>query len=321
MKKNKIIKLILKRENLKTFLYDIFIILIGTFIAAVGISLYLIPHRIAPGGITGLAQVLHVIFHWKTGVTMLVINIPIFILGVRIIGKIFGVKTIIGMVSISLFVDLLDPVTGFLAKYFTPFLMEIPKYTGYFSLSDKTILACIAGNVLLGAGLGIVFRHRGSTAGTDIPAAIIRKYTGLSLGVGFVFIDTVIIIFAGLVFKDPNLIIWAMVGLFISAKTCDFVMQGLPIAKTALIVSDKHHDIISVIGEELKRGTTVIQAEGGFTGIDKPIIFCVVSRKEVFQLQEIVKEVDENAFLVLYDAYDVLGRGFRPLRNVNLAGL
>ena len=321
MNLNKVREYILGDDSIKKFIYDLGGITVGTFIAAAGISLYLVPHRIAPGGISGLAEVLHVIFGWKTGLTMLIFNIPLFVLGIIIIGRIFGMKTIFGMIGISLFVDLLAPTGGIMAKPLTNFLMEIPKFPGFFSLTNKTFLACMAGNVLLGAGLGIVFRHRGSTAGTDIPAAIIRKYTGLSLGFGFVAIDTVIILFAGAVFKDPNLVVWALLGLFISAKTCDFVMQGLPIAKTALIVSKDYQLIIEVIDKKLNRGATLIKAEGGFTGVEKPILFCVVSRKEVFQLQEIVKHVDKEAFVVIYDAYDVLGRGFRPLSLVDSSGL
>jgi len=314
-------KKIFNKNNFDLLIKDIPGILVGTFIAAIGISLYLVPHRIAPGGIGGLAQVLHILFHWKTGITMLIFNIPLFILGFFIIGKIFGTKTVIGMIAISVFVDLLEPNVGFFAKMFSNIIMEIPKYPGYFSLTDNTFLACIAGNVFLGIGLGIVFRFRGSTAGTDIPAAIIRKYTGFSLGVGFMIVDSVIIVFAGFAFRDPNLIVWAMLGLFISAKTCDFVMEGLPIAKTAMITSEKYHDIITAISEKLGRGATLIKAEGGYTNIEKPVLFCVISRKEVFQLKKIVKDIDPLAFIVLHDAHDVLGQGFRPLKNIDLSGL
>lgn len=314
-------KKLFNKENIDILTKDFPGITIGTFIAAIGISLYLVPHRISPGGIGGLAQILHVLFHWKTGITMLIFNIPLFILGFFIIGKIFGAKTVFGMVAISVFVDLLEPNVGYIAKIFSNIIMEIPKYPGFYSLTDNTFLACIAGNVFLGIGIGIVFRFRGSTAGTDIPAAVIRKYTGFSLGVGFMLIDSVIIIFSGIIFKDPNLIIWAMFGLFISSKMCDFVMEGLPIAKTAMITSDKYHDIITVISEKLGRGATLIKAEGGYTNLDKPVLFCVISRKEVFQLKKIVKDIDPNAFIVLHDAHDVLGQGFRPLKNIDLSGL
>ncbi len=287
-------------------------------LAGAGISLYLIPHRIAPGGISGLAQVMHILFGFQTGIVMLVFNIPLFILGVIFIGKTFGVKTAWGIITLSFFVDLFGPGNAFTTKTLGAFLVSIPQYKGYLALTDQTLLACLAGNVLLGIGLGVIFRHRGSTAGTDIPVALIKKYTGLPMGMGFMFVDTIIILFACLAFKDLNLLVWAMLGLFISAKTCDLVMQGLSIAKTAYIISDKYEEINEKIMSSLGRGTTLMRSEGGFTGAERPVIFCVISRNQVFQLIDIVKEVDKNAFIVLYDAFDVLGSGFRRIDRTTL---
>ncbi|MBN2363597.1 YitT family protein [candidate division WOR-3 bacterium] len=308
----------LKKTKIGLFIYDSVWIVLGSFLAGAGISLYLVPHRIAPGGISGLAQVLYILFGFQTGVVMFAFNIPLFILGVIFIGKTFGAKTVWGIITLSFFVDLFQPGNAFTTKIMPSFLVSIPQYEGYFSLTDQTVLACFAGNVLLGVGLGVIFRHRGSTAGTDIPVALIKKYTGLPMGMGFMIVDTVIILLACLAFKDLNLLIWALLGLFISAKTCDLVMQGISIAKTAYIISDKYIDINEQLNSTLGRGTTMIKSEGGFTGIDRPMIFCVISRNQVFQLIEIVKEIDKNAFIVLYDAFDVLGSGFKRIDRTTL---
>ncbi|MBN1151103.1 YitT family protein [candidate division WOR-3 bacterium] len=309
---------LIKKNRVGLFVYDSVWIAVGSLVAGAGISLYLVPHRIAPGGISGLAQVLHILFGLKTGLVMLVFNIPLFILGVIFIGKTFGAKTVLGILTLSFFVDMFQPGNAFTEKLLGSFLVGIPQYEGYMSLTDQTVLACLAGNVLLGIGLGVIFRHRGSTAGTDIPAALIKKYTGLPLGMGFMIVDTFIILFACFAFKDLNLLVWALLGLFISAKTCDLVMQGISIAKTAYIISDRYEEINGRLMNSLGRGTTLIKSEGGFTGTQRPVIFCVISRNQVFQLIEIVKEVDKNAFIVLYDAFDVLGSGFKRIDRTTL---
>jgi uncharacterized membrane-anchored protein YitT (DUF2179 family) len=164
---------------------------------------------------------------------------------------------------------------------------------------------------LLGIGLGIIFRFYGSTGGTDIPVAILKQYTGVSMGTGYWFIETFIIFSIGVVFKDLNLIIWGYLNLFITTKIVDLTAEGLPYVKGAYIVSEFEDIIKERILEELDRGLTIFLAEGGYSGKKQNVLFCAINRNQITQLKRIVKEEDKNAFVLLVDVNDVLGNGFK----------
>ncbi len=281
-------------------------IFIGCVIFAVAYAGFLIPFKVAPGGVGGIATVLHHLLGFPAGISMIAINVPLFILGWIFIGKQFGLKSFVGMMTGSFLVDIVDPKL----LYTCPLFKDLIN-TQYWAFTDNILLASIAGSVLLGISLGIIFRFRGSTGGTDIPVAILKQKTGLSIGTGYWVIETLIILSMGISFKDLNLIIWGYLNLFITTQIVDITAEGLPYVKGAYIVSSKYHEIKERIFDELDRGITVFYSEGGYTGKPSKVLFVAVNIRQVTQLRRIVKEEDPKAFMILVDVNDVMGDGFK----------
>ena len=290
-------------ENIKDYIG----ISIGSIIFAIAYAWFLIPFKVAPGGVGGIATVLHHLLGFPAGISMIVINIPLFVLAYIYLGKQFGLKSFFGMALGSFLVDLLSP--ELLYNNF-PFLRNLINQQ-YWAFTDNILLASLAGSVLLGIGLGVIFKYRGSTGGTDIPVAILKQYTGKSIGTGYWIIESAIIFFIGVIFKDLNLIIWGYLNLFITTQMVDITAEGLPYVKGAYIVSINEKEITDRIFKELYRGVTLYKAEGGYSGKDYNVIFCAVSRRQITQLRRIVKDEDPKAFMFLMDINDVMGDGFK----------
>ena len=210
----------------KKNIIDYLMIMVGSLIMASGLMLFLVPNKVTSGGVSGISTILYHAFNWPAGVTMLALNIPLFIIGVRIFGKKFGMKTLWGIIWISLFSDLIDVI------------LKLPPVT------NDPLLATVYGGLLLGGGLGIIMKGRGTTGGSDIIARILNKYFHFSLGVSFVIIDTLIIILIGIVFKNIDLILFCLISLAISSKVVDMIIEGLTSERAITIMSEKW-DIIS----------------------------------------------------------------------------
>jgi len=290
-------------ENTKDFVG----ITIGCVIFAMSYAWFLIPFKVAPGGVGGIATVLFHLFGFPAGVSMMVINIPLFVVAWLVLGKQFGFRSFYGMMVGSFFVDLFSPHVLYKT---CPFFKDIIN-TKFWAFTDNILLASIAGSVMLGVGLGIIFRFYGSTGGTDIPVAMLKQYTGMSIGTGYWVIETLIIFSIGIAFKDLNLVIWGYLNLFITTKIVDLTAEGVPYVKGAYIVSTCEDAIKARILKELDRGVTIFLGRGGYSGNEQDVLFCAVNRRQVTQLKRIVKEEDKNAFMILMDVYDVLGDGFK----------
>lgn len=282
-------------------------IIIGSFIFGISYAWFLIPFKVSPGGVGGISQIIYHFWNFPAGLSMIILNIPLFILAWIYLGKQFGIKSFVGMFLGSVFTDLLNP--ELLYRDF-PFTMDLIN-TKYWAFTDNILLASIAGSVLLGVGLGIMFKFKGSTGGTDIPVAILKQYTGFSIGTGYWIIETVIIFSIGIFFKDLNLIIWGYLNLFITTQIVDLTAEGLPYAKGAYIMSKNEEIIKDRIISEMDRGITIFHSEGGYTGQKQNVLFVVVSRRQITSLRRIVKEEDPKAFLVLLDVHDIMGDGFK----------
>lgn len=278
----------------------------GCMIFAISYSWFLIPFKVAPGGVGGISQILFHLFGFPAGISMIAINIPLFIIAWIFLGKQFGIKSFYGMLIGSLLIDAIEPKILYEHNILKEFIN-----TNYWAFTDNILLASLAGSVLLGIGLGVIFRYRGSTGGTDIPVAIIKQYTGISFGAGYWFIESVIILTIGIVFKDLNLIIWAYLNLFITTKIVDLAAEGIPSVKGAFIITRFEHNIKQRIFDELNRGVTMFHAEGGYTGRHHNILFVLVSRRQTAILRRIVKQEDPKAFFIMFDVYDVMGYGFK----------
>ncbi|HHV55425.1 MAG TPA: YitT family protein [Firmicutes bacterium] len=264
-------------------------ILVGSLITAAGLDWFLVPARIAAGGVSGLATVIHYLVGGPVGALMLVFNVPLFLAGLRWLGPHFGLKTLWGAVTLSVFTDLLAP-------HLRP-------------LTTDPLLSALYGGALTGVGIGLTFRFGGSTGGTDIAAALLGRYTPLTMGQGLMGIDGAVILLAGLAF-GPELALYALVAVFVASRAIDLVQEGMDYAKAVYIISKVPDEIARSILFEMGRGVTALHGVGKFTGQERDVLLVIVSRSEVTTLKELVHRHDPRAFVVIHDAREVLGEGF-----------
>ncbi|WP_366923810.1 YitT family protein [Metallumcola ferriviriculae] len=269
-------------------------ITLGALITALGLILFLIPNKIAAGGVSGLATVIFYVLNLPVGLTMLVINIPLFLISLRQLGVRFGIKTLFGTVMLSVFTDGLNPL-------FTP-------------LTSDPLLAAIYGGISTGLGLGLVFKFGATTGGTDLAAQLIHKYIKVSVGKGLLLIDAMVVILAGIVF-DVELALYALIALFATTKMIDLVQEGLGYVKAALIISDKSEELGRVIITKLDRGATALHGRGLYTGKDRDVILVVLSRTEVAKIKGMVQAVDPKAFVIVTNVNEALGEGFKDMSH------
>lgn len=294
-----------RKKDLIDTLKDMFGIFFGSALGGFGLSLFLIPFKASPGGAAGIAQIFYYFFNIPAGLMMLLINIPLFILGVIIFGKMFGIKTLWGIFSFSFFIDLFasERFTGLLIL--KDFIFKINEQS--VSFTNEILLAVVAGSLLLGVGVGFVIKFNGSTGGSDIPALLLRKYFGITVGTSYLIIDTFVIFGVGLVFRNPNLILWGIIALYITTKGTDFIVEGMSYTKELFIISEKSDEIKEYIIEELDRGCTLLRGEGGYTREEKNIIYLALHTRELPKVKSVVKRIDPMAFIVVNDAYEVMG--------------
>jgi uncharacterized membrane-anchored protein YitT (DUF2179 family) len=277
----------------------------GCAVGGMGLAFFLIPFKASPGGAAGVAQIFYYLLNIPAGAMMFIINIPLFIIGVIILGKMFGVKTLWGIFWLSFFTDLFNSEVFIGADFLKEFIFRINEQT--VSFTNEIFLGVVAGSLLLGLGAGIVIKFNGSTGGSDIPALMIRKYFGFTVGMSYFMIDSIIIFAVGIVFRNPNLILWGFVSLYITTKSTDFVVEGLSYTKEIFIISSNAEGIKNYILKELDRGYTLLKGEGGYTGEQKDVIYVALHTRELPKIKAKIKEVDPKAFVVVNDAYEVMG--------------
>lgn len=275
------------------------LIFAGTFSVAVSYVFFITPYKIVPGGIYGIAIVLHHLFNLPVGLTALCFNIPLTIIGVRVLGPRFGIKTVVSFVLTAIFVDSL-----------TYFFGNDP-----LGLVDDVLLSSVFGGLMLGLGVGLVFKAKATSGGSDVIAMILTKYSKLPLGHSVLVVDS-IIVFSGLVaFGDWRIPLYSWVVIFILSKTVDVVLEGISYDKTLFIISEKHEEIKDKILNDLHRGGTLIDGKGMYRGDDRKIIFTVVNRRELAILQSYILQIDPNAFLTVINANEIIGKGFKSLNE------
>ncbi len=274
------------------------LIFIGTFIMGLAYVLFISPYKFAPGGVYGIAIVLHHLFKLPIGLTGIAMDIPLTIIGIWILGPRFGAKTIAGMLLLSGWISLLEFWHGYQA--FVP---------------NQPLLSALYGGVLIGIGLGLVFKSKATSGGSDIIAMIINKYVHLPLGQLMIYVDSAIVLISWIAFKDPMIPLISWVIIFITGKVVDVIIEGVNYDKTLIIISNQHNAIRDKIVNDLNRGGTFVKGEGMYNGTDKTIIYTVVNRRELTILQSFIHDVDPNAFLTVINANEVLGDGFRSLKE------
>lgn len=267
---------------------NLIFIALGAFIFSFGLNYFTIANQLSEGGFTGISILLNYIFGWSPSITILLMNIPLFILGWVKLGRHSMIYTIIGTLLVSLFLML------------TEGLQE--------PLSDLLLASLYAG-VSIGLGLGIIFRFGGTTGGVDIIARITNKYWGWSIGRTMFLFDTFVITISAFHIGRERAM-YTLIAVFLAARVIDFVQEGAYAAKAATIISDHAPEIASRIMKEMGRGATLLKGKGGYTGSDKEVLYCVVSRNELSRLKNLVYLVDHRAFVVVNDVHDVLGEGF-----------
>jgi len=264
-------------------------IIIGAAIIAVGFNVFLLPNEVASGGVSGISTILYGLFDWKPGLVQYAFNIPLFIAGVIFLGKQFGARSLAGTLTLPLFV--------LVTASWEPATLN-------------PLLGSLFGGISVGVGLGIVFRGRASTGGTDLAAQIIAKYTGFTLGRSVMLIDGLIVLSAAIVF-DIEKGLYALIGLFVTTKTIDIIQLGFSQSKMVYIITNRQEEIRDAIYNEVNRGVTRLSAFGGYTEQERPILLVVVYQTEFAKLKQVVKRVDPAAFVIVTDAYEVVGEGFK----------
>lgn len=265
-------------------------ILSGSAIVAMAFNLFLLPNKIASGGVSGLSTILAYVFGFEPAFTQWSFNIPLFIIGIILLGGFkYGIKTLVG----------------------TAFLPLVVLLTRNWSVGfEDPLLGALFGGIGVGLGLGLVFRASASTGGTDLAAQIIQKYTGVSLGAAVFMMDGFIVITSGVVF-GLELALYALISLFVTGKTIDVVQMGVGYAKVAYIISNHQVDVQERILNEIDRGVTRLSGYGGYTEQERDVLMCVVNQNEVTKLKQVVQKVDPKAFVVVTNATEVLGEGFK----------
>ena len=283
------------------------LIVAGAFILACGFVFFINPYNIVTGGVYGIGIVLHhltegLIPFWPNGIPIgligLALNIPLTIVGVKILGPRFGIKTVIGFILTSIFMDGLTIIVG---------------ESDPLGLSEEVFMSVIFGGVLIGFGLGLIFKSKATSGGSDIVAMIISKYTSMPLGQLLIYIDSVIVLFGLAVFQDWKVPLYSWIEIFVVGKVIDITMQGVSYDKSIFIISKEFERIRNKIINDLERGGTYIPGKGMFNNSDKTIIFTVLNRRELAILQEYIHEIDKKAFVIVSDANEILGEGFKSL--------
>jgi uncharacterized membrane-anchored protein YitT (DUF2179 family) len=279
----------------------------GTFIVAVGIVVFIAPLKLAPGGVYGIAIIFHYLFGTPIGLVGISLEIPLLLLGIWLLGAKFGAKTIVGIISLAGFISLLEFVYGYEPLIALPGNPAIADPAANFIIS-------LFGGVFVGVGLGLIFRTRATSGGTDIIAMIIGKYVKhIPLGTILMMVDSVVVLLALVIFEDWTIPLYSWFVIYVTGFTIDKMISGFDRRKALFVISNHHDKIKDVIISEMGRGGTYFKGAGMYHEAEKKIIFTTITKKELPGLLYRIHEIDADAFISILDATDVLGEGFNSL--------
>lgn len=258
---------------------------------AIGIDFFLLPNKLSSGGFSGIATIFYYLFDIPMGFTVMALNTPIFIFAYFKIGKKFFAKSVTGTATLSIFLNIFENVRPF---------------------AEDKFLGCVFGGILVGIGTAIVLRSKGSTGGSDLVSYVIRKYKpNMKTGTLIVIIDIFIIALNVIAFRKIEVALYSAITIYLMGKMIDIVFEGIYFKKQMFIISNKNNKISEVINKEIRRGTTGLYGRGMYNGEDKIVLLCVVSRPEVIKIIDIVKRIDGEAFVIINNAREVIGKGFK----------
>lgn len=283
---------------MKKYIRNGIYIIVGVIFYAVGISLFLDPNNLAPGGVIGISVILNRMVGISTGTWYFVLNIPIVLLGIWKFGVKFMTSTFVVIVLNSLLTNIL---------------------AGFSAVTSEPLLACLAGGILIGAGIGLIFRAGTTTGGTDIIVKVIKmRYEHLKTDFLFMVIDLAIVALSGIVFQNVNIALYAFIAVFVSGRTMDRVLYGSDEARLVYIISREYDRIAQRAMEELDIGMTLLAGEGAYSREKKDVIMCVVRKQMAPRLEDIVKEEDAAAFLIITSANEIYGEGYKNILGTRL---
>ncbi|TMN23945.1 YitT family protein [Lentibacillus cibarius] len=278
---------------------NIAFILLGSAIFSFGIVHFNMQNNLGEGGFTGITLLLYFLWNLDPAISNIVLNVPVFFIGWKFLGRTTFLYTIIGTLAVSLFLSIFQ---------INPFSMHMQ--------SDMTLVALFAG-VFIGIGLGIIFRYGGTTGGVDIIARIVHKYVGWSMGRTMFMFDFVVIATSIFTFLDMVQGMYTLVAVYIGARVIDFIQEGAYAARGAVIISGKSDQIADHIIKEMDRGVTILNGKGSFTGEAREVLYCIVGRNEIVRLKNIINDIDPHAFVAVSSVHDVVGEGFTLDENKN----
>lgn len=266
-------------------------VIFGSFMTAIGINIFITPHKLLSGGIAGIGIILQYLTGISSGYIVLALNIPIFIVGIKEIDKDFIIYSILGTGALSLF-------------------LIITKDIGKSFMVNDILLSCIYGGVINGIGVGTVLKCRGSQGGTDIISVIIKKYTGQNIGT-LSLIMNIVVVLAGSIMGGYNIALYTLISMYISSVVLDRVIEGFDRKKLLFIVTDREQEVADAIMEKIGRGATYFYGQGAYTGKERHVIYCTISSNQLPRAKKIISDIDPKSFISIVDAAEVQGKGFR----------
>lgn len=283
------------KNDLKNIITEALGMIAGCILVSIGINMFMSPHTIAPGGLSGLSVVLSKISGLSVSIIMLMIGIPLIVFSIKILGKKDSIKTLIGMLLLSFFLNL------------TSSLSQV-------TVTNDVLLSSITGAILIGLGLGIVFRVDGSTGGTDLIALMINKaIPSIPLSKCLVVIDGLVVVSSGIVNNNLETALYSAISLYVIVKMVDFIVAGFDYSKSFMIITNEEEALKNAIVNDIRRGITILEGKGGYTDSSKSVLIVVVSKKQEVHLKKLIKKVDKNAFIIVSDVHEVFGEGFTPI--------
>lgn len=273
-----------KRSQLVEYVW----VIAGSIFVGLAYNIFFLPARLAAGGVSGISTLLYELYRFEPAFVQWIINIPLFVIGYILLGKDFGLKTLVG-------------------TFFVPFTIWLSSDIPF--TIDNPLLAAIYGGGMLGVGLGIVYRGNGSTGGLAVVAQIVKKYTRLSSGYAQLIVDGMVVVASAIVF-NLELALFAMMAIYVTSKVIDFVQLQSSSSKLVLIITENEERIQTIIKEEIDRGLTKVRSVGGFSNQEKTMILCVVEQQEAIYLKRVLQEEEPHSFVIFLNASEILGRGF-----------
>ena len=280
-----------KKYKFKQILKEMLETILGALIMAAGVSLFLLPNQLSSGGIAGVATIFYYLLNIPMGTVIIAINIPLFLFSMYKVGKMFFIKSIVGTIAMSIFIDLLDKIEP---------------------LTNDRFLACIYGGILLGLGTTLLLKAESSTGGSDLISYIAKKYKPtVRSGNIIVSIDIIIIALNVIFFKEIEIGLYSAIAIYLMGKIIDIFFEGINFTKLMIIVSNKSEEIAKQIDKKVARGSTGLYGKGMYTNKNKLILMCAVYRKDVARIKIIAKEIDPKSFIVITNSREVVGQGFK----------